>query len=71
MSSYPIIEIQHAITTDLDGQPWPPTGLMTDWHLIDCANGKSRWRRISLTTTDAAAAAASVPHVGGNKQSRR
>jgi hypothetical protein len=46
-----VLLIERAVTKDCGDQPWPPTGLMTGWHLIDSADGKSRWRRISLNCT--------------------
>ena len=26
--------IEHEVTDDLDGQPWPPTGLSGGWYLV-------------------------------------
>jgi hypothetical protein len=55
-----LLRIEHAATTDApDGQPWPPV-LLDHWHLINSTGGRSRWRRITLVTTDAAAAPAPV-----------
>jgi hypothetical protein len=45
-----VLVIEHATTADLDGQPWPPTGLMDGWHLVRSADGETLWRRISLAT---------------------
>jgi hypothetical protein len=44
------LKIEHAITSDLDGQPWPPTGLMDGWHLVRTVDGQSLWRRIRINT---------------------
>ena len=42
--------IEREVTDDVDGQPWPPTGLGDGWHLVrsypDCK--QTLWRRIRL-----------------------
>jgi hypothetical protein len=41
--------IEHATTTDMaDGQPQPPIEGDAVWHIVDRADGHTRWRRIRL-----------------------
>jgi hypothetical protein len=45
--------IEREVTDDLDGQPWPPTGLGDGWHLVrsypECK--QTLWRRIQIAHT--------------------
>jgi hypothetical protein len=53
-----VLCIEHIVTDDVDGEPWPPPG--DRWHLVGPArDGTSLWRRLSwcggiteATTTD-------------------
>jgi hypothetical protein len=46
--------VEHAITVDMDdGQPLPPfieDGVL--WGVVNRANGTTKWRRITLQTTE-------------------
>jgi len=48
----PSLLIEHAITSDLDGQPWPPSGPLTGWHLVRSADGRSLWRRLAVAPVE-------------------
>jgi hypothetical protein len=49
-----VIAVEHATTVDMDdGQPLPP--FMEDgvlWGVVNRANGTTKWRRITLQTTE-------------------
>ena len=50
------LSIERAVTDDaLDGQPWPPTGLMDGWVLVHALpDHKTLWRRISCVAVTTA-----------------
>jgi hypothetical protein len=42
------IQILHDVTSDCDGQPWPPPGSNALWVIVRRADGCTLWRAIQL-----------------------